>query len=118
MDNQPPSHSEEHQLEHQRDQQIATAVEPEKLFRGLLAGVLTAAAFGLGGYALLRDNDNSGAMGGVLFLLLPIASGFATAVVVKRSAIALASTLMGMILCLAALMASGMEGFVCVLMAL
>jgi hypothetical protein len=116
MDNQPPSHREEHQLEHQRDQQIATAaVEPEKLFRGLLAGGLTAGAFGLGGYALLRDN--TGAMGSVLFLLLPIASGFATAMVVKRSAIALASVLMGVILCLAVLMVTGLEGFVCVLMA-
>jgi hypothetical protein len=116
MDDQPPFHIEEHHLEHKRSEQIAAQrIEKRTMLQGLLAGVVTAAAFGLGGYFLLLDN--SGAMGGVLFLLLPVASGFVTAMIAKRRSLVIASLLIALILCFVVLLLTGKEGVVCVLMA-
>ena len=110
----PPNH--EHELEHRREHELALEqVERKTLLRGLLAGGFTAAAFGLGGFLLLRDN--TGAMGGVLFLLLPLASGFATALVARRRNILIASLIVGVLICAAVLLATGKEGLLCVLMA-
>jgi hypothetical protein len=107
-------HSEEHQRELEND--LLPPAESEKIFRALLAGTITATAFGLGGYFLLRDG--TGAMGGVLFLLLPVAASFATTMVVKRSALTLTAVLMGVVLCLAGLIITRFEGALCIVMAL
>jgi hypothetical protein len=90
---------------------------PEKT--GSLAGAVgvgttTAVAFGLGGFFL--NYDQTGAMGLVLFVLLPIATGFATALMVRGRKVALASLLVGAIICTAILLISRMEGWVCLLM--
>jgi uncharacterized protein YndB with AHSA1/START domain len=84
------------------------------LISGLLAGIGTAFAFGMGGFALLYDR--TGSMGSVLFVLLPVATGFATALVARGRNIVVASLSIGLILCSAILIATGMEGWVCVLM--
>jgi hypothetical protein len=81
---------------------------------GLLAGIATTVAFGLGGFFLIRDDTNS--MGSVLFLLLPFATGFATALVARRWNLVIASLIIGAIMCTAILLLTGREGWVCVLM--
>jgi hypothetical protein len=84
------------------------------LISGLVAGIGTAFAFGMGGFALTYDR--TGAMGNVLFLLLPVATGFATALVARGKNITVASLSIGLLLCTAILVLTGMEGWVCVLM--
>jgi len=80
----------------------------------VVVGVLTAAGFGLAGFYFI--NDRSGSMGSVLFLLLPFATGFATALVVQGKKLLTASLLLGAIICTAMLLFTRMEGWVCVLM--
>jgi hypothetical protein len=81
---------------------------------GLFAGIVTAVIFGVGGF-LLVYNDQS-YMGATLFLLVPIATGFATALVARRRNILTASLIIGLLFCTAILLLTGFEGFVCVLM--
>lgn len=81
---------------------------------GLIAGIGTALAFGMGGFALVYDR--TGSMGNVLFVLLPLATGFATALVARGRNVVLASLAIGAFICTAMLVATEMEGWVCVLM--
>jgi len=85
------------------------------MWNGLITGLLIASLFGLGGIVLLRDK--SGAMGEVLFLLLPFAAGFAVGVVTERSKVAAVSLIIAAVLCFSVLLATGAEGWICVLMA-
>ena len=55
------------------------AEEDQNIFLAVVLGMGTAVVFGLGGFFLLQDG--TGAMGGVLFLLLPFATGFATTLI-------------------------------------
>ena len=87
-----------------------------RVFRGILVGSLTALAFGLGGFNLV--DDRSGSMGTVLFFFLPFVTGFATAIVTQGKEVIFASLWIGAIGCTAALLISGKEGWVCVLMSL
>lgn len=89
-------------------------VDNGNLLKALLIGTGVAVAFGLGGFFLVRDEI--GAMGVVLFVLLPFATGFATALVIRGSKLIIGALLMGAIICTAALIATKMEGWVCVLM--
>src|ERR1043165_2551925 len=77
-------------------------------------GMVVATAFAIGGFFLIRDN--SGSMGSVLFLLLPIATGFATALVVRGKRLIVASLCLAVVLSSSVLLFTGMEGWVCVLM--
>jgi hypothetical protein len=86
----------------------------KRLVLALLAGVATSVAFGLGGFFLIYDD--SGSMGPTLFLLLPFATGFATALIARSKELVIASLIIGLILCSAVLLATGKEGWVCVLM--
>lgn len=81
---------------------------------GLAAGIATSVVFGLGGFYLIYDY--TGGMGPVLFLLLPFATGFSTALIARSKELITASLVMGLILCSAVLLALGLEGWVCVLM--
>ncbi len=98
----------------ERQETNPPVIDPTNLLTGLAAGVATAFAFGMGGFLLV--NDETGSMGGVLFLLLPFATGFATALVARRWNIVLASLIVGLIFCSAILLITKMEGWVCVLM--
>jgi hypothetical protein len=121
MDNQIPTPTNDHQQEHQREHEGALErAEPRnrRIPMGVLAGGLTAGAFGLLGYLLLILVGGSGGyMGTVIFLCLPFAAGFVTALVARHKGILFASLILGVLICFAALLASGKEGFVCVLMA-
>jgi hypothetical protein len=89
--------------------------EPRRaVLKGFLIGVGTATVFGLGGFLLVYDN--SGSMGAVLFICLPLATGFATALVARGRDIAIASLLIGLLFCTVVLLATKFEGLVCVLM--
>src|ERR1041385_951448 len=81
---------------------------------GLFAGVITAVVFGVGGFLLVYNEV--GYMGIVLFLLVPSATGFATALVARRRNVLSASLILGLLLCTTILLVTGFEGFVCVLM--
>jgi len=93
-----------------------TALEPQRgnFLLGTLGGTATAVAFGVGGFFLIEDKY--GAMGSVLFLLLLIATGFATALLSRGQKLICASLVTGALICTAILLASGKEGWVCVLM--
>jgi len=81
---------------------------------GVVVGSTTAVVFGLGGFFLV--NDATGSMGSVLFGLLPLATGFATALVTRRAKLATACLFIGALICTAVLLMTRMEGWVCVLM--
>jgi hypothetical protein len=81
---------------------------------GVVVGTTTAVVFGLGGFFLL--NDKTGAMGSVLFMALPLATGFATALVVRGKKLAASCLFIGLLICTAVLLMTRMEGWVCVLM--
>lgn len=85
------------------------------MWRGVTIGLLVGVLFGLGGFFLL--NDNSGAIGGVLFLLLPAAAGFAVGILTEKPKIVSASLIIAAAICFAFLLVFGFEGVVCILMA-
>jgi hypothetical protein len=84
------------------------------LLLGLISGVLTAVVFGVGCFLLVYNTH--GFMGLTLFLLVPIATGFATALVARRWNVVIASLILGLVFCTAILLLTGFEGYVCVLM--
>jgi hypothetical protein len=87
---------------------------PDQILKGFLAGLITAVGFGIGGFILVYDR--TGSMGSVLFILLPFAAGFATGLVARAGSAAIASTLLGLLICTVILLITKFEGFVCVLM--
>jgi hypothetical protein len=105
-------------MDHNRIPLVKTAngdsLDRTNLIGGLAAGIGTAFAFGMGGFILVYDK--TGSMGSVLFLLLPLATGFATALVARRRNVVIASLIIGLILCSTVLLVTRMEGWVCVLM--
>jgi hypothetical protein len=98
---------------------ILNPIEPPKEESGsfgqaLIVGVAVAVVFGLGGFILIRDKTES--MGAALFVLLPIVTGFATALLVRGRKLAMASLVLAAIICTGALIMTRIEGWVCVLM--
>ncbi len=81
---------------------------------GIVVGVVTAVAFGLGGYYVLGVMGSN--MGVTLFMLLPLATGFATALVARGKGIIFASLVIAAIMCTTILLLMDQEGWVCVLM--
>jgi hypothetical protein len=85
------------------------------LMFGLITGIVTAVASGIGGFFLVYSAQ--GYMGWTLFLLVPVVTGFAIAVVARgNSNVLIASAIVGLLFCTAILLVTGFEGFVCVLM--
>lgn len=84
------------------------------LMIGLATGVVTAVAFGVGCFFLVYNSE--GFMGWTLFLLVPVVTGFVTALVAERWNVLIASLIIGLLFCTAILLLTGFEGFVCVLM--
>jgi hypothetical protein len=83
---------------------------------GVLVGGLTGIGFGVGGFLLSRI-PGTHAMGGVVFLLVPIAAGFAITLVSHDLARVSAAALLATIVSLAILIAMRMEGLLCALLA-
>ena len=77
-------------------------------------GGLTTVAVGLGGFGLIHDD--SGAMGVVLFFLLPFITGLVTSIVTRGKEVLFASLALGAIATTIALFILGFEGMVCILM--
>jgi len=84
--------------------------------KGFVVGLITAVAFGLGGFFLVYDRADFGGMGIVLFICVPLATGFATALVAHGGNIIIASLGIALVVCTIVLIATKFEGFVCVLM--
>jgi hypothetical protein len=84
------------------------------MVRAVIVGTAVAVVFGVGGFFLV--NDRTGSMGSVLFIMLPIATGFATGLMTRGRKVALASLIVGAIICTATLILTRMEGWVCVIM--
>jgi hypothetical protein len=89
-------------------------IQPTNVALGVAVGIGVAFVFGMGGFLLVKDD--TGSMGAVLFLLLPFAAGFGTALVARRWNIVVASLIIGFVICSTILLVSKMEGWVCVLM--
>lgn len=89
-------------------------VDPGSVLLAIFGGSGVAIAFGLGGFFLLKDDTAS--MGWVLFLGLPFATGFATALITRGKGILFASLAIGALICTAILLLSKWEGWVCVVM--
>ena len=89
-------------------------VDRRNLLWGLATGVATAVVFGSGGFFLVYNGR--GDMGWVLFLAVPIVTGFAVSQVARKRNIIIASLVIGLIFCSAILIAVGVEGWVCVIM--
>lgn len=85
-----------------------------RVFRGIVVGSITALAVGLGGFGLIHDK--TGAMGSVVFFVLPFITGLATAIVTAGKETVFASLGIGAIGCTVALIMMGIEGWVCVLL--
>ena len=83
---------------------------------GVLVGGLTGILFGVGGFILSRI-PGTHAMGGVVFLLVPIAAGFAITVVSHDLGRVSAAALLATIGSLAILIAMHMETLLCALLA-
>jgi len=81
---------------------------------GLILGVVTAVVSGVGCFLLVYNSE--GFMGLTLFLLVPVLTGFATALVARRRNVLIASLILGLLFCTAILVVTGFEGWVCVLM--
>src|SRR5882672_1686100 len=96
------------------EQGQVSSLDRANLVSGLMTGIGTAFAFGMGGFFLI--NDKTGSMGAVLFLLLPFVTGFATALVARSRNLIVASLIIGLIICSAILLITKLEGWVCVLM--
>jgi len=92
----------------------APQLDGANLMLGVIAGVVTAVVFGVGGFLLVYNDQ--GYMGTTLFVLVPFATGFATALVARHRNVLNASLIIGLLFCTAFLLLTGFEGFVCVLM--
>jgi hypothetical protein len=82
---------------------------------GVGLGTLVGFVFMFGGYLLVRGDWKD--FGYVVFLLVPFVAGFAVAAVVRRPGRVLACCACGLILTLSVLLFTGLEGYLCCLMA-
>jgi hypothetical protein len=80
--------------------------------KGLAIGTLVGAAFGLGGF-LIAQIPGSNAMGPVMFFLVPLAAGFAIAMVTQGIQRMATAALLATAISLILLITSGMETFLC-----
>jgi hypothetical protein len=93
-------------------------VTPEKRFQlvGMSIGTALAFVLMLGGFFLVRDN--SGALGWVMFVLVPIVAGFTVGAILERLRQATGSIVAGALLTLAYMLMTGLEGLLCVVLVL
>ncbi|MBI3651677.1 MAG: hypothetical protein HY231_11725 [Acidobacteria bacterium] len=91
--------------------------------KGILVGVLVGVIVGVGGYLLVRGNHQLeyktlavGEFGIVMFVVIPILTGFSIAVVTKPPYLR-SGVIVSAILCLALLLCFGLEGLFCCVMA-
>ena len=85
--------------------------------RGVLVGALVGIVFGLGGF-FLAENPGTNSMGVVVFLLVPLAAGFAITMVTKGAQRISSAALLATFVSLLLLIALKMETLVCAIMAM
>lgn len=88
-------------------------VTRKSIFRGTATALLCAICGG----TLIAMGDRASSLGVTMFLFLPAATGFVTVLSVRYWRAVAISLLIAMILCLAGLVFTGLEGIVCVAMA-
>lgn len=84
-----------------------------KTWQGIALGVIVGSAFALGGFFLIHDHQN---MGIALFILLPIATGFAIGLVTQTPELQAGSTILTLLIVTSILIKTGFEGSVCCLL--
>jgi hypothetical protein len=82
----------------------------------VFAGI-AAAAMGLGGGLLVSIDHGAAVYGSTMFIGLPIVTGVVAACFVQPLRASLLATLLSILACFAALLFTGLEGIVCILMA-
>ena len=90
-------------------------LKPTVKFRGLLIGVIVGVLCELGGYLLLRGQQDE--YGEVVFLLVPFITGFLIALFTPVGTRLMACLLGTLLLSLSVLIFTGLEGYICCLMA-
>jgi len=85
--------------------------------KALAAGTGAGVAVGLGGFFLAQMPHTTG-MGSVMFLLVPVAAGFAIALVTPGPGVRIAAALLAVLVSLVFLIAMGKEGVLCAILAL
>ena len=86
-------------------------------FRATVIGALAGAAIGLLAFFFLTSGQHQ-AMGGVLFLLVPVLAGCSIAIVARRpNSVVVASALLSVLCSLVLLIALGKEGVLCAVLA-
>ena len=86
--------------------------------KSILHGTLAALACAIVGGTLVALGDATSGVGVTMFLLLPAATGFVTVLTVRYWKAVAISLMIATALCLAGLVFTGLEGIVCVVMAL
>jgi len=85
--------------------------------KALAAGTGAGVAVGLGGFFLAQMPHTTG-MGSVMFLLVPVAAGFAIALVTPGPGVRIAAALLAVLVSLVFLIAGGKEGLLCAILAM
>lgn len=84
--------------------------------RGVFVGALVGVVFGLGGF-FLSENHRNNSMGAVMFLLVPLAAGFAITMVTEGAQTISAAALLSTLVSLLTLILTKLETPVCALLA-
>jgi hypothetical protein len=88
----------------------------KRAFQGILVGAVTGAGFGLLGFILAHGHGSS-SMGSVMFFLVPLAAGFAIAMVAPPAESMIASAGLSLLVALVILITTKAEGVLCVVLA-
>ncbi len=91
------------------------SLQSKNLFQGTCLGILVGFAFMLIGYLLDRHHQVS--FGYSMFLLVPFVAGFAVAATVRKPRRIISCCICGAALCLITLIFTGLEGYLCIIMA-
>src|SRR5262245_17017157 len=85
--------------------------------KAVLFGTLLASTLALGGGFLISRSSETAGYGWSMFLALPLATGLITGWFIHPMPAAALTMLLTVILCLVALLVTGLEGIICVCMA-
>ena len=85
------------------------------IWKAVGLGTVVGIVVGLAGFFFAKTG--SAGMGWCMFFLIPVASGFTVAILTRKPNTAAAANLIALVITLAILIATGLEGIVCVLMA-
>jgi hypothetical protein len=86
--------------------------------KAIFFGSLVAAIFALVGGILVNANNETAGYGVTMFIILPVATGFVTACFLRTFAASLLAALLSVLIYVTALLFIGLEGIICVFMAL